>query len=145
MPRFLIPNKIYIQFKIFNTYFSTKLSFPNKRYHLHVLYKCLYVLQKVRSIIYFRQFIHPPSLKLLNSFFHHIFFWSRTRRYRISGSCSNVLISMTLFGKKRECQSFDACPRQHSHIFCYLMIVLVRAVLSAKLVLRYKHKFEAIL
>ena len=51
---------------------------------------------------------------------------------------------MTLFGKKRECQSFEVCPRQHSHNFCYLMIVLVR-VLSAKLVLRYKHKFEAIL
>ena len=48
---------------------------------------------------------------------------------------------MTLFGKKRECQSFEVCPRQHSHNFCYLMIVLVR-VLIAKLVLMYKHKFE---
>ena len=73
----------------------------------------------------------------LNSFFHVIFFKSKNLR-------SNVLISMTLFGKKRECQSFEVCPRQHSHNFCYLMIVLVR-VLSAKLVLRYKHKFEAIL
>ena len=34
----------------------------NKRYHLHVLEKCLYVLQEVRSIIYFWQFIHPLSL-----------------------------------------------------------------------------------
>ena len=46
--------------------------------------------------------------------------------------------------KKRECQSFDVCPRQHSHN-SYLMTVLVRGVLSAKLVLRYKHIFEAIL
>ena len=131
LPWWLFPSKIYIQFKIFNTYFLTKLSFTNKRYDLHVLQKCLYMLQEVRSIIYFRQFIHPPSLMFLNSF-HLIFFRSRTRRYRVLGSCSNILISMTLFGKKRECQS-------------YLMIVLVRAVLSAKLVLRYKCKFEAIL
>ena len=54
--------KMYIQFTIFNTYFSTKLSFTNKRYHLHVQQKCLYVLQEVRSIIYFPQFIHPLSL-----------------------------------------------------------------------------------
>ena len=47
--------------------------------------------------------------------------------------------------KKRECQSFDVCPRQHPHNFCYLMIALVRGVLIAKLVLRYKHKFKAIL
>ena len=46
------PSKIYIQFTIFNTYFSTKLSFTNKRCHLHVLEKYLYMLQKVRSIIY---------------------------------------------------------------------------------------------
>ena len=46
--------------------------------------------------------------------------------------------------KKSECQSFEVCPRQHSHNFCHLMIVLVR-VLSAKPVLMYKHKFEAIL
>ena len=31
------------------------------------------------------------------------------------------------------------------HNFCYFMIVLVRPVLCAKLVLRYKQKFEAIL
>ena len=36
------------------------------------------------------------------------------------------------------------CHLQHSHNF-YLMIVLVRGVLSAKLVLSYKQKFEAIL
>ena len=53
-------------------------------------------------------------------------------------------ISMTLLRKKSECQSFDVCPRQDSHNF-YLMIVLVRGVLSAKLALRYKHKFKAIL
>ena len=62
LPRWLFPSKIYIQFTIFNTYFSTKLLFTNKRYHLHVLEKCLYVLQEVRSIIYFWQFIHPLSL-----------------------------------------------------------------------------------
>ena len=39
----------------------TKLSFTNKSYHLHVLEKCLYVLQEVRSVIYFWQFIHPLS------------------------------------------------------------------------------------
>ena len=51
MPRWLIPSNIYIQFTIFNTYFSTKLSFTNQRYHLHVLEKCLYVLK--RSQIYY--------------------------------------------------------------------------------------------
>ena len=59
LPRGLFPSNIHIQFTIFNTYFSAKLSFTNKRYHLHVLEKCLYVLQEVRSIIYFRQLIHP--------------------------------------------------------------------------------------
>ena len=54
LSRWLFPSKIYIQFTIFNTYLSTKLSFTKKRYHLHVLEKCLYVLQEVRSIIYFR-------------------------------------------------------------------------------------------
>ena len=61
--RWLFPSKIYIQFTIFNTYFSTKLSFKNKRYHLHMLEKCLYVLQEVRSIIYVCQFIQPLSLR----------------------------------------------------------------------------------
>ena len=130
--------------KIFNTYFSTKLSFTNTRFHLHVLEKFLYMLQEVRSFIYFRQFVHAPSLMFLNCFFHLIFFRSRTKRYCVSSSCSNFLISMTLFEKKENAKVFDVCPRQHSHDFCYLMIVLVRAALSAKLVLRYKHKFEAI-
>ena len=93
-------SKICKQLTIFNAYFSTKLSFTNKRNHLYVLEKCLYVLQEVRSIICFRQFIHPPSLMFLNSFFHLIFFRSRTRRYRVSNSCSNVFISMNLFRKK---------------------------------------------
>ena len=62
MPRWLFPSKIYIQFTISNTYFSTKLLFTNNRYHLCVVEKCLYVLQEVRSIAYFRQFIHPLSL-----------------------------------------------------------------------------------
>ena len=61
-PRWLFPSKIYIQFTIFNIYFLAKLSFTNKRYHLHVLEKHLYVLREVRSIIYFWQFIHPLSL-----------------------------------------------------------------------------------
>ena len=63
----IIPSKIYIQFTIFNTYFSTKFLFTDKRCHLHVLEKCLYVLQKVRSIIYFLQFIHPLSLRSRSS------------------------------------------------------------------------------
>ena len=114
LPRWLFLSKTYIQLTIFNTYLSTKWSFTNKRNHqLLVLEKCLYVLQEVRSIIYFRQFIHPLSLMFLNSFFHLIFFRSRKRRYRILNSCSNVVISMILFGIKRECQSFDVCPRQH--------------------------------
>ena len=58
----LFSSKIYIQFTIFNTYFSTKLLFTIERYHLHVLEKYLYVLQEVRSIIYVWQFIHPLSL-----------------------------------------------------------------------------------
>ena len=62
LPRWLFPRKICIQYTIFNTYFSTKLLFPTKRYHLHVLEKSLYVIQEVKSIIYFRQFIHPLSL-----------------------------------------------------------------------------------
>ena len=61
--RWLFPSKIYIHFTIFNTYFSTKLSFTNKWYHLHVLEKCLYVPQEVRSIIYFWQFMHALSLR----------------------------------------------------------------------------------
>ena len=44
LPRWLVCSKIYIQFTIFNTYVMTKLSFTNKKYHLHVLEKCLYVL-----------------------------------------------------------------------------------------------------
>ena len=62
LPVWLFCSKIHIQFTIFNTYFLTKLLFTNKRYHLHVLEKCLYELQEVRSMIYFRQFIHPLSL-----------------------------------------------------------------------------------
>ena len=55
--RWLFSSKIYIQFTIFNTYFSTKLLFANKRYHLHQLEKHLYVLQEVRSIILFILFL----------------------------------------------------------------------------------------
>ena len=44
--RWLFPSKIYIQFTIFNTYFSTKLSFTKKRQHLHVLEKCLKCYKK---------------------------------------------------------------------------------------------------
>ena len=118
LPRWLFPSKIYIQFTIFNTYFSTKLSFTNKRYHLHVLEKCLYVLQEVRSIICFRQFIHPPSLMFLNSFFHPIFFRSRTRRYWVSNSCLNVLISMILFGKKENAKLL-------TYALDYILIIFV--------------------
>ena len=57
------PRTLYIQLTILNTYFSTKLSFTKKRHHLHVLKKCLYVLQVVRSIIHFRQLIDPLSLR----------------------------------------------------------------------------------
>ena len=111
LPKWLFCSKIYIQFKIFYTYFSTKLLFTNTRYHLHVLGKCLYVLQEVRSIIYFRHFIHPLSLHshgngtsfafmsyiiisakfyvtfLSNfyfvSFFYHFFIYSRQRKIRL--------------------------------------------------------------
>ena len=62
LPRWLFPSKIYIQFTIFNIYVVTKLLFTKERYHLHVLEKHLYLLQEVRSIIYFSQFIHPLSL-----------------------------------------------------------------------------------
>ena len=100
LPRCIFPSKIYIQFPIFNTYFSTKLWFTNKRYHWHVLEKCLCVLQEVRFNIYFRQFIHPPSLMFLNFFFHLIFFRSRKIRYRVLNSSSDVLINIILFEKK---------------------------------------------
>ena len=73
---------------------------------------------------------------LLNSFFHLIL-----SSLEFTLKCSH---KYDFVRKKRECQSFEVCPRQHSHNF-YLMIVLVRAVPSAKLVLRDKHKFEAIL
>ena len=33
LPGWLFPSKIYIHFATFNTYFSTKLSFTNKRYN----------------------------------------------------------------------------------------------------------------
>ena len=59
----LFHSKIYIQFTIFDTYFSTKLSLTNKRHYLHVLEKCLYVLQEIRSTINFRQFGHPLFLR----------------------------------------------------------------------------------
>ena len=122
LPRWLFLSKIYIQFTIFNIYFSTTLLFTNKRYHLHVLEKSLNVLQEVRSIIYFRQFIHPPSLMFLNSFFRLIFFRSRTRRYRVSNSCSNVLISMILFGKKENVKVLTYALDNISIIFVILWL-----------------------
>ena len=98
--RWLFPSKIYIQFTTFNTYFSLLLLFKwllrNKRYHLHVLEKCLYVLQEVSSIVYFLQFIHPLSL--------------HSRGNEVLNSCSNVLISMTLFGKKKRMPKFGHMP-----------------------------------
>ena len=113
LQRWSFSSKIYIQFTIFNTYFLTKLSFTNKRYHLHVLKKCLYVLQEVRSIIYIRQFIYPLSLcshgngisfaftsyyiilvkfydvTFLNNFyfvslFHHLFICQRQRKITLA-------------------------------------------------------------
>ena len=110
LPRWLLPSKIYIQYTIFNTYFYTKFLFTNKRYHLHVLEKCLYVLQEVRSITHFQQYIYSPSLMFLNSFFHLIFFRSRTRCCRVPNSCSNVLISMTLFRNKKRTPKFWHMP-----------------------------------
>ena len=111
--KYIFRSKIYIQFTIFRTYSSTKLSFTNKRYHLHALEKCLYVLQEVRSIIYFWQFFHPLSLRsrgngtsfalrsyiivsakfcnvtFLNnfyfvSFFYHLFICRRQRKIRLA-------------------------------------------------------------
>ena len=79
LPRWSFPSKIYIQFTIFNTYFSAKSSFANKRYHLHVLEKCLYVLQEVRSIIFFRQFIHPLSLRSRDNGTSFAFTWYNHR------------------------------------------------------------------
>ena len=72
LPRWLFHSKRYIQFTIFNAYFLTKLSFTNKRYHLHVLEKCLYVLQEVLWLHIFKQllfcfillpFVHLPAPK----------------------------------------------------------------------------------
>ena len=202
--RWLFPSKIYIQFTVFNTYFLIKLLCTNKKYHLHVLEKYLYVLQEVRYIIYFRQFIHPLSLhshgqwnKLSEILWHHIF----KQLYFVSFIyhlficwCQRKIILVTLsksylykfffqsFSLVYWASFFHICPQikhpklflkhnvwrekrthciafnniwiesnrmlhhwQRWHNFCYLMIVLVRGALSAKLVLRYKHKFEAIL
>ena len=49
-----------------------------------------------------------------------------------------------LFGKKGNSKVLTYAL-DNNHNFCYLMIVLVRGVLSAKLILSYKDKFEAIL
>ena len=122
LPRWLFLSKIYIKFTIFNTYFSTKLSFKYKRYHLHVLEKCLNVLQEVRSITYFRQFIYPPSLMFLNAFFHLLFFRFTARRYRVSNSCSNVFKSMILFGKKENVKVLTYALDNISIIFVILWL-----------------------
>ena len=81
----------------------------------------------------------------LNSFPSHIFqVWNKMLQSLIFiFKCSDKYDLVR--EKKTECQSFDVRPRQHLHNFCYLMIVLMRGVLSAKLALRYKHKVEAIL
>ena len=92
----IFSSKIYIHFTIFNTYYLTELLFTNKWYHLHMLQKCLYVLEEVRSIIYFRQFIHPLSL--------------RSRSNEVSNSCLDVLIIMILFGKKKIMPEFGHMP-----------------------------------
>ena len=57
----ILLQNIYSVYNFYN-YFSTKVAFTNKRYHLHMLEKYLYVLQEVRYIMYFGQFI--PSLSL---------------------------------------------------------------------------------
>ena len=97
--RWLCPSKIYIQFTIFSTYFLTKLLLTNKRYHFHMLEKCLFVLEEVRSIIYFQQFIHPLSLCS-----HGI------HGNEVSNSCSNVLIIMTLFRKIKRMSNMGHMP-----------------------------------
>ena len=70
--RWLFSRKICIQFTIFNTYFSTKSLSTNKRYHLHVLEKCPYVLSQIYYI-----FSPANSSPFSYSFFHPIFFRSR--------------------------------------------------------------------
>ena len=47
--------------------------------------------------------------------------------------------------RKKENPKVSMYALDNIYNFCYLMIVLVRALLSSELVLRYKHKFEAIL
>ena len=68
--------KIYIQFIIFSTYFSTKLWFKNKKYHLHVLEKCLRATRSQINYIFGSLFIlflfvHAAMEQALLSF--HIF------------------------------------------------------------------------
>ena len=96
----IIPSKIYVQFKIFSTYFSTKFLFTDKKYYLHVLEKCLHVLQKVGSITYawhwnklcFHVYIILSAkfydVTFLNnfyfvSFFYHLFICRRQRKIRL--------------------------------------------------------------
>ena len=100
MLRWLFPSKIYIQFKMFNIYFSTKLLFTSKRYHLHVLEKCLYVLWEVRSIIYFRQFIHPPCLMFL--ILSSILYFSGLEQNATESWVHAQMFSYDLVRKKKE-------------------------------------------
>ena len=48
----LFPSNIYIQFTIFNAYFSTKLWFTNKRYHLRMLERCVCTWYKKSDLLY---------------------------------------------------------------------------------------------
>ena len=90
---------------------------------MHVLEKCLYILQEVKSTIYFRQFIHPPFLRSRGSgtsfafttyiivsarfcdvtfldnfyfvsFFYHLFIWGRQREIRLATLSKSYLYKL---------------------------------------------------
>ena len=83
--RWLFLSKIYIQFIIFNTYFST-----SKRYYLHMLEKCLYALQEVRSIIHLFLYLYYYSSPF---FFIHVAMEQALLSHHISSHQRNSVTS----------------------------------------------------
>ena len=78
LPRWLFHSKIYIQFTIFNTYFSTKLLFTNSTYHLHV---------HMRSVYYINFYINFSfeSFSFLLSIFlsYFLYFWTQIKHWKL--------------------------------------------------------------
>ena len=105
--------------------FLNKIIIYKQEYHLYMLEKCLYMLQEVRSIIYFQQFIYPLPLHsqdngtsfaftsyiiilakfcditCLNnfyfvSFFYHLFICQHQRKIRLVTFSKSYLYKLSL-------------------------------------------------